>query len=276
MLELKAKKLGVDKGIPTLINAAASIDDAYAITWFSLILSLVASDSTQTSPIWTIIRSPVEVFGGIILGTILGVILWAFPNPNISNMKLRRITLLLSFALAVLFGTDYYFGSQTIGPIAVLVLGFVAAIRWHKLSRKETLKEEKMLKCLDKSKIIQSLAVLIIGLVVRCIVAALAVTGTNLNLREKIFVAISWLPKATVQAALAPVLMDLTQKNPTKYGKFESEAAIILTVAIIAILITAPTGAILVRLLGPIMLKSSKHPTKQDGVDIEEQATLKS
>uniref|UniRef100_A0A914P8J1 Uncharacterized protein n=1 Tax=Panagrolaimus davidi TaxID=227884 RepID=A0A914P8J1_9BILA len=70
--------------------------------------------------------------------------------------------------------------------------------------------------------------------------------------------------------------MDLTRKNPTKYGKYESEAVIILTVAIIAILITAPTGAILVRLLGPIMLKSSKHPTKQDGVDIEEQATLKS
>uniref|UniRef100_A0A914QDD9 Cation/H+ exchanger domain-containing protein n=1 Tax=Panagrolaimus davidi TaxID=227884 RepID=A0A914QDD9_9BILA len=146
MLELRTKRLGIDKGIPTLINAAASIDDVYAITWFSLILSSITSGSEDnSSQIWTIIRAPLEVIGGIILGGILGVILWIFPDPKLTSIKLRRISLLLSLSFSALFGTEYL-GLETVGPIAVLILGFTAAFQWRQLSRLECLKEEKLLK----------------------------------------------------------------------------------------------------------------------------------
>uniref|UniRef100_A0A914QKB6 Cation/H+ exchanger domain-containing protein n=1 Tax=Panagrolaimus davidi TaxID=227884 RepID=A0A914QKB6_9BILA len=292
MLELRTKRLGIDKGIPTLINAAASIDDVYAITWFSLILSSITSGSEDnSSQIWTIIRAPLEVIGGVILGGILGVILWIFPDPKLTSIKLRRISLLLSLSFAALFGTEYL-GLETVGPIAVLILGFTAALRWRQLSRLECLKEEKLLKnawdyiglpflfCLigyqlnleqlDKGSIAQAVAILACGIFIRCIVAALAVIRTKLNLKEKIFVAVSWLPKATVQAALAPVLLDMTRTNPSKFGIYQSEGIIILTVSIISILMTAPAGAILIRLLGPILLTKSRDPPKDDPIELEE------
>uniref|UniRef100_A0A914QBH5 Cation/H+ exchanger domain-containing protein n=1 Tax=Panagrolaimus davidi TaxID=227884 RepID=A0A914QBH5_9BILA len=284
MLELQNKGLGIDQGIPTLINAAASIDDVYAITWFSLILSSITSgsgkDEEQTSWFWTIARAPLEVLAGIILGCILGGILWIFPSPELSNIKIRRMSLLISFSSAVLFGMDYL-GYETVGPFAVLVLGFIAAFQWNREQNSKTLDEEEILKnewkyfglpllfCLigyqldfsqlNKRSILQSILILTIGLIIRCIISVFSLFKTKLNFKEKIFISIAWLPKATVQAALAPVLLDLVRTNPTKFGKYKSEATLILTVSVLSILITAPAGALLIRLLGPLMLRKSKN-----------------
>uniref|UniRef100_A0A914YEQ2 Cation/H+ exchanger domain-containing protein n=1 Tax=Panagrolaimus superbus TaxID=310955 RepID=A0A914YEQ2_9BILA len=149
MLELQKKNLGTDQGISTLINAAASIDDVYAITWFSLILSSITSGSGEngdsTSPIWTIALAPIEVLAGIVLGCILGGILWICPSSELSNIKIRRMSLLLSFSSAALFGMDYL-GYETVGPFAVLVLSFIAALRWNKQQQNsKTLMEEEIL-----------------------------------------------------------------------------------------------------------------------------------
>uniref|UniRef100_A0AC34GXL1 Cation/H+ exchanger domain-containing protein n=1 Tax=Panagrolaimus sp. ES5 TaxID=591445 RepID=A0AC34GXL1_9BILA len=302
MLELQKKTYGLDQGIPTLINAAASIDDVYAITWFSLILSSITSgsgesDESSSSTLWTIARAPIEVLAGSVLGCILGGILWIFPSSELSNLNIRRMSLLLSFSSAALFGMDYL-GYDTVGPFAVLVLGFIAALRWNQQQENsKTLVEEEILKnewkyfglpllfCLigyqldlnqlNKSSIFQSIIVLTVGLIVRCIVAVFALLKTNLNFKEKIFVSISWLPKATVQAALAPVVMDMVRTNPTKFGKYKSEATIILTVTILSILITAPAGAILIRLLGPLMLRKSKKEPFNDNENSVELADKK-
>uniref|UniRef100_A0AC34F5E3 Cation/H+ exchanger domain-containing protein n=1 Tax=Panagrolaimus sp. ES5 TaxID=591445 RepID=A0AC34F5E3_9BILA len=239
MLELQTKTYGIDQGIPTLINAAASIDDVYAITWFSLILSSITSgagknDNNLSAKIWTIAQAPIEVFTGISMGCILGGILWIFPSPELKNIKIRRMTLLFSFSSAALFGMDYL-GYKTVGPFAVLVLGFIAALYWSKEEKSKILDEEEILKNEWKYFGLPLLFCLI---------------GYQLDLH---------------QAALAPVLMDLVQRNPAKFGRFKSEATIILTVTILSILITAPVGAILIRLLGPLMLQKSK--TKQSDVN---------
>lgn len=63
---------------------------------------------------------------------------------------------------------------------------------------------------------------------------------------------------------MAPIMLDLVHTNPIKYGKYESEATLILTVTVLSILITAPAGAILIRLLGPLMLRKSKNQQQFD------------
>ena len=104
----------------------------------------IFAGSSGSQLLW-IIKALGEVILGVALGSLLGVILWIFPDPKLPNLKLRRMALLISISFAVLFGMEYI-RYDTMGPIAVLVLGFVAALRWRDLSRLECLKEEKLLK----------------------------------------------------------------------------------------------------------------------------------
>ncbi|KAE9548239.1 hypothetical protein FO519_008547 [Halicephalobus sp. NKZ332] len=291
MIDLQSQKLGTNKGIPTLVTAAASIDDVYSITWFTLILGFVDTEAPNTSFVFTIIKAPLEVLGGIILGSVLGLVLWIFPDPQLTHLGFRRLSFLISASCAILFSSNF-FGVETIGPIAILVAGFVAGLRWRKLSRTESLAEDESLKIIwnyfaqpflfsligfqlnlsqiDNKGILQAIAVLVLGLVVRCIVAVIAVFGTHLNFKERVFTSIAWLPKATVQAALAPVLLDLTRSHPDKFLDFQPEAITILTVAIVAILVTAPLGAVLIRFSAPILLKKGKLGEEEDsGVDLK-------
>uniref|UniRef100_A0A914XX20 Uncharacterized protein n=1 Tax=Panagrolaimus superbus TaxID=310955 RepID=A0A914XX20_9BILA len=122
MLDLQSKNLGSDQGIPTLINAAASIDDVYALTWVSLILSSITSGSEgeRSSWLWTVACALLEIIGGAVLGCILGGILWIFPSQELSYHKYRRMALLLSFSMATFFGMEFL-GYETVGPFAILV-----------------------------------------------------------------------------------------------------------------------------------------------------------
>ena len=160
MIELQSQKLGTDKGIPTLVTAAASIDDVYSITWFTLILGFVDtgrihcylkklyfifSEAPNSSFIFTIIKAPLEVIAGIVIGSVIGLILWIFPDPQLTHLGFRRLAFLVSASCAILFSSNF-FGVETIGPIAILVAGFVAGLRWRKLSKTETLAEDESLK----------------------------------------------------------------------------------------------------------------------------------
>jgi NhaP-type Na+/H+ or K+/H+ antiporter len=74
MLKLQEKRLGVDKGIPTLVIAAASIDDIMAITGFSICLGQVFT--SDTSMAWTVLKGPVEAVVGVVAAIAIGIFLW--------------------------------------------------------------------------------------------------------------------------------------------------------------------------------------------------------
>merc|ERR1711868_139286 len=103
-----------------------------------------------------------------------------------------------------------------------------------------------------------SLLVLFIALIIRMFGTYVAVMGGALNVKEKIFMAFAWMPKATVQAALGPVFLD----NCIKWGKDEwiPMGEEILTLAVLSILITAPLGAICILALGPLLLDNTPPP----------------
>ncbi|XP_015365605.1 PREDICTED: mitochondrial sodium/hydrogen exchanger 9B2-like [Diuraphis noxia] len=105
--------------------------------------------------------------------------------------------------------------------------------------------------------IIAGLLVLIAGLIVRLIVTSCAVWGAGFNIKEVIFINIAWLPKATVQAALAPVALDMARMMGTEADK--ESASRLLTIAVISILVTAPIGAFGIQWLGPRLLSSSSR-----------------
>ncbi|KAI1704959.1 sodium/hydrogen exchanger family domain-containing protein [Ditylenchus destructor] len=321
MLDLQEKKLGVTEGIPTLVTAAASLDDVYAITVFSSLLAIVkAPGSTQVLYIGKqILVALAEVFGGCVIGVALGLLLSIFPGSGSEDFHFRRTSLILSISCAIFFGAEVL-NVDSIGPLAVIVSAFVAAFKWRKTERskgdfrvewdrfgqpfpfslvgkwrqmqspivkdtldvdpEKSLPQEETFRIVweyfgqpllfsligfqlhfDKQKnfstISLGLLVLIFGLVIRTLVAYMSALGANLNKKERLFVAIAWLPKATVQAALGPILLDLAHSDKDRY-QFREEATVILTVAVLSILLTAPLGAFLIRILAPVLVKRSE------------------
>ena len=116
------------------------------------------------------------------------------------------------------------------------------------------------------------IAVLIIGLTIRIIVSYFSVLGGDLNLKERLFVTLAWLPKATVQAALGPVALDNLYNSGLDPGNdlyktryvFSSQ---ILQIAVLVILITAPLGSIAITLSGPKLLKKSDSNNIENTTD---------
>jgi NhaP-type Na+/H+ or K+/H+ antiporter len=98
---------------------------------------------------------------------------------------------------------------------------------------------------------------LLIGLTIRMITSALVVFGADLNLKEKLFISLAWLPKATVQAAIGPIALDFAREKEDLRDK--ELATLVLTIAVLSILITAPLGAIAISTTGPKLLNKSKN-----------------
>lgn len=110
---------------------------------------------------------------------------------------------------------------------------------------------------LDAATVSWGMLVLVIGLSIRVVVSFFSVVGGNLTTRERLFVALAWLPKATVQAAIGPVAFDqairLAPDDPRRI-EYEDLGLKILTIAVLVILITAPIGAIAIMLSAPKLL----------------------
>ncbi|GMR45190.1 hypothetical protein PMAYCL1PPCAC_15386, partial [Pristionchus mayeri] len=101
--------------------------------------------------------------------------------------------------------------------------------------------------------------ILLIGVIVRMIVAYFAVMGAGLSRKERAFVALAWPSKATVQAALATAALEAVDKGD--YGPEYREAAmIVFSLAVLSILTTAPIGAIFIRVSAPMLLKKKQQP----------------
>ena len=131
---------------------------------------------------------------------------------------------------------------------------------------------------------------LVVALIIRMIFTYFAVCGGELNVREKVFMAFAWMPKATVQAALGPIFLDNVFKVPKdlwdtpenknswvalgnnetswdpigKEAEWQQMGNDILTMAVLSILITAPLGAVSILALGPKLLTSDNKRARDE------------
>eukprot|EP00106_Octopus_bimaculoides_P006078 XP_014773520.1 PREDICTED: sodium/hydrogen exchanger 9B1-like [Octopus bimaculoides] len=211
------------------------------------------------------------------------VLFFSFQNNSI----FLRGFLLYAIGLAGVLGSPRLEMPGT-GPLLCLTVAFVAAFGWRKKRELQVLElisnstavlwlifqpllfgligAEVDVEKLNAKTIGYGIATLGIGLVFRMLVAFFAVYGTDLLKKEKLFVALAWLPKATVQAAIGSVALSTArEKNKTE---LESYGQIILEVAVLVILITAPIGSALVMLTGPRILKKT-DPTSMSSENLK-------
>ncbi|XP_038588387.1 sodium/hydrogen exchanger 9B2-like [Micropterus salmoides] len=277
MLLLQREGYGVEKGIPTLLMAAGSFDDILAITGFSTCLGIAFS----TGSTWmNILKGLLEVVGGIIAGLILGLFLSCFPSKDQEDLVLRRTLLLLGLSIFSVF-FSHVVGFAGAGGLCTLVLAFLAALGWKTnkvpvaamVGRSWDVFQpllfgligaEITIATLSPSTVGLGLACISIGLVIRLLVTYLLVHFGGFNLKEKLFIAVAWLPKATVQAAIGSKALDMAREEGDQtLIKFGLD---VLTLAVLAILVTAPIGALGIGLAGPRLLaRQVKADETEDG-----------
>ena len=261
MLKLIETGYGKDKSIPQMIMAGASVDDVFVIVLFTSFTGLAQGESF--SPI-SLIQVPISIILGLGLGILIGIILGFFFKKVHMRDSIKVIIILsISFLLVTL--ENSLKGIVPIsGLIAIMSIGIsLQKIRSDASKRISTkfsklwVAAELMLFVLVGATVDIKYAfsagimaiVLIFGvLVFRMIGVLICLIKTKLNKKERLFCMIAYCPKATVQAAIGyiPLTMGLSCGN------------IVLTVAVLSILITAPLGAFFIELLYKRLLKKEK------------------
>lgn len=248
MISLIDKGYGQNKKIPQMILASASMDDVFVIVLFYSFLKLGQGGSFSFS---TLINIPVSIVTGIGIGALVGFLLSLF----FKKLHMRdTVKVLIIFALGFLFVTLENTLGKIIaisGLIAVMSFGISLNNFYPILSKRLVIKFEKiwviaeimlfvLVGALVDVRVLFDLGLLTIVLVVISMIfrisgVYLSLIHTSLNNKEKLFTAVSYLPKATVQAAIGAIPLSLGIEN----------GELILMVSVLAIIITAPIGAIL-------------------------------
>ncbi|MBY6880861.1 cation:proton antiporter domain-containing protein [Clostridium botulinum] len=261
MLSLMDKGLGKAKGIPTLILAGASIDDVFAITIFSTFLGLYSGKNINIG--MQILKIPISIILGTLIGALSAIIIIKiFKKYAIDNTK--KILIILSISIILTLIEALLKGKLEIASLlGVMALGFVISDKIPNVGDKVSkgLNEiwvfaQILLFVLVGAEVNMVIAfksgflgiiIIALGLIGRSIGVLLSLKGSNLNKKEKLFCVIAYIPKATVQAAMGAV--------PLANGVGSGD--IILAIAVLSILITAPLGAIAINLSGPRLLESN-------------------
>lgn len=249
MISLIENKYGTDKGVPQLILAGASLDDIYVLVLFSTFITLTGDGNF--SPL-ALLKAPISLLSGIILGLIFALLILRMFNKFKSRIS-TKVLILLSLSFLFMEVEQLLENVLPISAlIAIITLGLMINKKQPKLARTlsshyETLwiAGEIVLFTLlgasvDVSYIglagVDALIIIFIGLLFRMLGVYLSLIKTHFNKKEKLFIALAYTPKATVQAALGPV--------PLAMGLASGQ--IILTISAIAILTTAPLGALFI------------------------------
>lgn len=262
MSKLMDTHYGTDKGVPQLIIAGSSIDDIIMIVFYQCFLTMEKGGSVS---FLTFLNIPCSILTGVLLGVGFGFLFsLLFEKAHIRD----SIKLILIFGIS--FGLTYlenavapYFGfSSLLAVISFCVVlntrNKVQAQRLAQRCSKLWVLAEIFLFVLVGASIrieyaseyfFLALALIAISLAFRSIGVSLCLIKTKLNVKERLFTVFSYLPKATVQAAIGGGLLDygneLLAKGSERAGAVIASGRIVLSVSVVAILITAPLGAIL-------------------------------
>lgn len=247
MIRLMEEGYGVDKSIPQLILAGASVDDVFVIVIFTAFTSLASTG--ELSPV-SILQIPVSIVLGIVAGVIVGMVLVKFFRTFHMRDSVKLL-IILSFSFLLIEMQNQLEGIVPFsGLLAIMSLGIVIKRKYDILAKRLSGKYNKLWVAAEiflfvlvgatvdlKYAVVAGVsAVLLVAgaLVFRMIGVALCLIKTDLSRKERLFCMVAYVPKATVQAAIGAI--------PLTMGL--SCGQIVLTIAVLSILITAPFGAI--------------------------------
>ncbi|KAL6432155.1 hypothetical protein ACFW04_006690 [Cataglyphis niger] len=275
LFRLRAKGYGVAKGIPTLIIAVSGIDDAASVAVYGILKSIMFSHDA----LWyQILQGPIAIIGGLGFGIMWGWLAKYVPEKGDPFMVPLRVLMLLGGGLLAVFGSEAIeLGGA--GPLAVVAAAFVSCYFWQQEGWEvddnpvATSFEifwmifepilfgitgmQIKINELEGKTVYLGIGCLIAGIVIRIGVTVLCGIGSKLNLKEKIFIALSCMAKATVQAALGPVTLDEIDRDNQSEVEY---ADMILMLCVLSVLLTAPAGAIMISLSGPKLLTKTTAP----------------
>lgn len=249
MIKLTEEGYGTKKGIPQMVLAGASVDDVYVIVLFTAFTGLLQGEKVS---VMSFVNIPISICLGVVIGICIGYILAKyFEKFHIRDTAKVIIVLCLSFILVTV--EDKITGVITFSAlIAIMFVGVSLQKYRGEVAKRLLTKFNKLWVCAEiilfvlvgatvdihyVSKAGITAVVLIFSvLCFRVVGVFLCMIGTDLSMKERIFCMIAYTPKATVQAAIGgvPLAMGLSCGN------------IVLTVAVLAILITATLGAFLI------------------------------
>lgn len=246
MLKLMEDEYGTEEGIPQLIMAGASVDDVFVIVLFTSFIGLA---SNGTFSVLNLIKIPTSIFFGISVGFLCAILLiYFFKKVHIRDSMKVIIILNISFLL-VTFEHSLTGIIGFSGLLAIMSMGTgiqeknsILAKRLSSKYSKLWIAAEVILFVLVGATVnikyalgasIPAILLIMTVIVFRMVGVFLCLLGTSFSYKERLFCMIAYCPKATVQAAIGsiPLSMGLSSGN------------IILTVAVLSILITAPLGA---------------------------------
>ena len=244
---------GTEKAIPQLIMAGASCDDIFVIVLFTTFVSMAQGGSAHLADFANI---PISIVLGILLGSAVGYLMSrAFEYAYAHNRYVRnstKVVIVLGMSFLLLAVEDWLEDVVAVsGLLAIVAMACVIKVKCpvsvgRRLAEKFGklwIAAEVLLFVLVGAAVdirytmeagLSAVLMIFLALVFRAVGVVLCMAGTQLNLKERLFCVIAYLPKATVQAAIGSVPLSLG----LPCGK------LVLSVAVLAILITAPLGAI--------------------------------
>lgn len=249
MVQLMEEKRGTGQGIPQMILAGASCDDIYVIVLFSTFVGMAQGGSAN---MMDFVNIPISIALGAAVGLLLHLFLETAYRHGCYVRNSTKVILILGLSFLLIAVETWLKGIVSVsGLLAVMSMACVLKIKSsEKVTKRLSAKFGKLwiaaeailfvlvgaavdIRCAAQAG---AAAVLMIALalVFRAVGVSLCMLGTRLNRKERLFCVIAYLPKATVQAAIGSV--PLSMGLPC--------GQLVLSVAVLAILITAPLGAI--------------------------------
>jgi len=258
MIDFMDRGRGAKKGIPTLILGASSLDDVFVIVLFTVFLGMYGGE--QTNILLQLADIPISIVLGIIVGLIPGYFLYRLFSkydwrPPKRTMMVMGVAILLTWFESVVeehVAVASLLGVMAIGFIILEKAEPIAHLISQKL-KKLWIFAELLLFVLVGAQVnihvawkagLAGAIVIFVGLVFRSVGTYVSLFGTPFDWREKLFCVVAYIPKATVQAAIGAI--------PLAAGVAAGE--VILAVAVLSILITAPIGAIGIMIFGEKIL----------------------
>lgn len=249
MIKLMDEGYGIDKGIPQMILAGASVDDVFVIVLFTTFTKMAQHDTVS---VMQFVNIPVSLVTGISIGFLAGMGLTVLFD-KISQRDMVRVLIVMGCSLLLVAAEDGLSGMLPFASlIAVMCLGMAIRMKKEDLAKRLSQTYDQLWVGAEvflfvlvgasvqiesaKTAGLKSIVLIFAVLVFRMIGVYLCVLGTKLNQKERFFCMFAYTPKATVQAAIGgvPLAMGLACGN------------MVLTVSVISILLTAPLGAFLI------------------------------
>jgi NhaP-type Na+/H+ or K+/H+ antiporter len=276
MIRFIERDMGTEKGIPTMVLAAAAIDDVFVIVVYSILVGMLAGQEVNAA--WSLAGIPVSIVLGVGVGLVVGLALHKLFK-RFDPRATKRVLVILG--LSVLLVRIEHLSAEWVpfaALIAVMAIGFIILEKDEHMAHEISAKlgkiwvfAEIVLFTMVGAQVnvhvalaagLAGAAIIALGLVARSVGTWACLLGSELDRGERWFVVISYWPKATVQAAIGGGALAALKLAGMDTGPGE----IILAVAVLSILLTAPLGAWAIVIAGGRTLKPAP-PSVHDAHD---------